>query len=67
MYDLNEDGKPDVFFVNTVPDQNVAGVVYVKIDNSTIKLTDGTKGNLLWQTNQTKEWEDYKYLYPDSL
>lgn len=64
LYDLNEDGKPDVSFVSTVPDQKVAGVVYVKIDNSTIKLTDGTKGNLLWQTNQTKEWEDYKYLYP---
>jgi starch-binding outer membrane protein, SusD/RagB family len=39
-------------------------VVYVKIDNAAIKLSDGTKGNLLWQANQIKEWNDYKYFYP---
>jgi len=64
LYDLNEDGKPDVSFVANIPANKVAGVVYLKIDNSTIKLSEGTKGNLLWQTNQTKEWDDYKYYYP---
>src|SRR5690606_26934785 len=64
LYDLNEDGKPDVSFVDEVPSTKVPGVVYVKIDNGAIKLSEGTKGNLLWQTNQNKEWDDYKYFYP---
>jgi hypothetical protein len=64
LYDLNEDGKPDVAFVSQVPSSPVAGVVYVKVDNNAIKLSEGTKGNLLWLTNQTKAWSDYKYYYP---
>jgi hypothetical protein len=64
LHDLNEDGKPDVSFVAQVPSNKVPGVVYVKIDNAAIKLSDGTKGNLLWQANQIKEWNDYKYFYP---
>lgn len=64
LYDLNEDGKPDVSFVATIPANKLAGVVYVKVDNSAIKLSEGTKGSLLWQSNQTKEWDDYKYYYP---
>jgi hypothetical protein len=64
LYDLNEDSKPDVSFVDEVPSTKVPGVVYVKIDNGAIKLSEGTKGNLLWQTNQNKEWDDYKYFYP---
>lgn len=64
LYDLNADGKPDVSFVSSVPSNKVAGVVYVKVDNAAIKLSDGTKGNLLWESNQTKEWDDFKYYYP---
>jgi len=64
LYDLNEDTKPDVSFVAQVPSPTVPGVVYVKIDNNAIKLSEGTKGHLLWQTNQTKQWDDYKYYYP---
>lgn len=64
LYDLNEDGKSDVSFVSTIPDNKVPGVFYVLIDNSTMKLSEGTKGDLLWLSNQTKEWKDYKYYYP---
>jgi hypothetical protein len=61
--DLNQDGSPDVDFVNTVPDNKESGVRYVKIGDD-MKLSDGTKGNLLWKTDQEKVWKDYKVLYP---
>ncbi|MGH2643516.1 MAG: RagB/SusD family nutrient uptake outer membrane protein, partial [Chitinophagaceae bacterium] len=64
LYDLNGDGKPDVDFVSQTPANKVPGVIYVTIDNSQMKLSNGTSGNLLWLTNQTKEWDNYKYYYP---
>jgi hypothetical protein len=64
LYDLNGDGKPDVDFVSQTPANKIPGVIYVIIDNSQMKLSNGTSGNLLWLTNQTKEWDNYKYYYP---
>jgi len=64
LYDLNEDGKPDVSFVSKVPDNKVSGVIYILIDNTAFSLSEGTKGNLLWRPDQPKEWKDYKYYYP---
>lgn len=63
-YDLNEDGKPDVAFVTTVPDTKVPGVYYFIIDNTQNKLSEGTKGRLILMDNLPRNYEDYKYLYP---
>jgi len=64
LVDLNEDGAPDVSFVNSLPATQVPGVVYYIIDNDIVKLSDGTKGNLLWRANIEKKYPDYKYLAP---
>jgi hypothetical protein len=66
VMDLNQDGKPDVSFVSSVPANKVAGVIYVVIDNNTYSLSNGTYGNLIWEANQQKEWDDYKYFFPIS-
>jgi hypothetical protein len=62
--DLNEDGKPDVAFVDKIPATKVAGVVYFVLDNSSSKLSQGTKGNLIWLSNIPKSYPDKDYLYP---
>lgn len=64
LYDLNQDGSPDVSFVSSTPSNAQKGVVYVVVDNSSIKLSEGDKGNVLWLSDITKKWEDYKYIYP---
>jgi len=58
LLDLNEDGKYDVAFVDKVPDPKVAGVTYFILDNTNSKLSQGTKGNLLWLSNIKKQFED---------
>lgn len=64
-YDLNEDGANDVAFVSELPANKEPGVVYViVVNNNTIRLSENTKGNLLWRSDETKEWKDYKYYYP---
>lgn len=71
LMDLNQDGKPDVSFVSSVPANKVAGVIYVVIDNNTFSLSNGTYGNLLWEANQVKQWDvtqdDYRYFFPITL
>jgi len=64
LYDLNGDGKPDVSFVGAIPSTKVSGVYYFLIDNSQVRLTQGTKGNIVWLNNITRQWDDYKYYYP---
>ena len=64
LYDLNQDGTPDVSFVSSSPATPQRGVVYVVVNNSSIKLSEGDKGNVLWLSDITKRWEDYKYVYP---
>jgi hypothetical protein len=64
LLDLNEDGKPDVSFVDKVPATKVAGVTYFVVDNNTSKLSEGNKGNLLWLSTAKKTFEDKQYLYP---
>lgn len=64
LNDLNEDGKPDVSFVKTIPANKVAGVYYFLIDDKQVKLTEGDKGNLVWVINIQKKFEDFKYYYP---
>ena len=74
LLDLNEDGKFDVTFVDKIPATRVPGVVYFVIDNTNSKLSEGTKGNLIWLSNIQKQFEDpaaadpkvksKRYLYP---
>jgi hypothetical protein len=64
LLDLNEDGKPDVCFVDKTPATRVNGVVYFLLDNNTSKLSQGTKGNLVWLSNIKKVFDDKQYLYP---
>lgn len=62
--DLNGDGKPEVAFVKATPATKVPGVYYFIIDGSQAKLTEGTKGNLVWMDNIPRDWQPYKYIYP---
>lgn len=64
LLDLNSDGKPDVAFVTTTPSNPVAGVFYYKINNGIAKLSEGTKGKLIYQLNLTPTYPDYKYYAP---
>lgn len=64
LLDLNSDGKPDVAFVTTTPSSPVSGVYYFKINNGIAKLSEGTKGELLYQLNLTPDYPDYKYYGP---
>ncbi|MCW3467590.1 RagB/SusD family nutrient uptake outer membrane protein [Chitinophaga nivalis] len=64
LMDLNEDGKPDVSFVKKTPATKVPGVYYFLIDDDQTRLSEGTKGNLIWLSNIERKWETYKYVYP---
>lgn len=64
LLDLNEDGKPDVSFVDKVPTIRVSGVTYFVLDNNSSKLSQGNKGNLIWLSNTPKSYEEKHYLYP---
>ncbi|MGV8137000.1 MAG: RagB/SusD family nutrient uptake outer membrane protein [Mangrovibacterium sp.] len=62
-YDLNGDGKPDVCFVDKKPSSTTSGVKYV-IMGANIKLSEGTKGHLIWAWGIERQWENKKYLRP---
>lgn len=64
LLDLNEDGKPDVAFVDKTPTSPVSGVFYFIIDNTNSKLSSGNSGKLIWRSNITKQFQDYKYFAP---
>jgi hypothetical protein len=62
--DLNGDGIPDVCFYQTLPANQVSGVTYINISADPQKLSHGTYGELNWLDNISRDWQDYKYLYP---
>lgn len=70
LMDLNNDGTPDVAFVQAAPANPVAGVSYVNVapvingKANPQQLTNGTYGELTWLKDQPREWNDKKYLYP---
>ncbi|MFT4203182.1 MAG: RagB/SusD family nutrient uptake outer membrane protein [Chitinophagaceae bacterium] len=64
LIDLNLDGTPDVCFVSSAPSSTVSHVIYVIEDGTINKLSDISSGNILWNVNQTKTFDDKKYLYP---
>jgi hypothetical protein len=68
--DLNGDGIPDVCFYQGTPPGSISGVTYVNVSPTVNGVTNpqilsnGTYGELNWLDNITRDWEDYKYLYP---
>ncbi|HEU4551276.1 MAG TPA: RagB/SusD family nutrient uptake outer membrane protein [Chitinophaga sp.] len=64
LIDLNEDGKMDVSFVESIPSTKVPGVYYFLVDGTQFKLSGGSSGNLVLFNNLPRKYEDYKYFYP---
>jgi len=62
--DLNGDGILDVAFYTTAPASKVSGVTYIDVSKQPQTLSGGSKGELHWLDNITREWHDYQYLYP---
>jgi len=70
LMDLDNNGTPDVSFVESTPSNPVKGVTYVNISPAIggkvnpQQLTNGTYGELTWLNNSPREWNDKKYFYP---
>lgn len=64
--DLDGNDTPDVAFVETVPATKVPGVIYFVVDGTSSKLSEGTKGHVIWRANENRQFEDKKYLHPIS-
>lgn len=66
LMDLSGDGNPDVCFYTTpsIPDDQVEGVQYIDVNDEDLVLSNGESGELIWQPDVRREWEDHKYLYP---
>jgi hypothetical protein len=62
-YDLNEDGKPDVCIVRTLPGTVTQDVFYYVLSEA-FTLSEGTSGTIQVYPNVKKQFEDKKYLYP---
>ncbi len=64
--DLDGNGTPDVSFVKSSPVNPKAGVYYKIVDGNATRLTEGDKGNLIWNANEAREFSDKKYYRPIS-
>ncbi|WP_262245745.1 RagB/SusD family nutrient uptake outer membrane protein [Parapedobacter soli] len=64
LMDINEDGRSDVMFVTGSVANPVTGVYYFVINNATLKLSEGDKGRILWQSNAPRLYPDHKYFAP---
>jgi hypothetical protein len=64
--DLDGDGTPDVcFYTTAAPPGSVNGVSYVPVGGSNgTTLSNGTSGRVFYLNNGSRQWFDYKYLYP---
>jgi starch-binding outer membrane protein, SusD/RagB family len=61
--DLNEDGKPDVFFFTVSPEVRQSDVLYIDV-SSDYRLKNGTSGEITWRSDVARKWEPKNYLYP---
>lgn len=71
LMDLNDDGIPDVSFIEGQPPANpVKGVIYVDVEPTIngrvnpMQLRHGTYGEIIWLNNSPRVWDDKMYLYP---
>lgn len=64
--DLDGNGTPDVSFVSKTPANPKSGVSYVVIDGIASKLSQGTKGHIIWRDDEDRQFDDKKYLRPIS-
>lgn len=64
--DLDGNGTLDVAFVETVPNENVSGVIYFVVDGTNSILSEGTSGHIIWRANESRDFSDKKYLHPIS-
>ncbi|MGO3109750.1 MAG: RagB/SusD family nutrient uptake outer membrane protein [Sphingobacterium sp.] len=64
--DLDGNGTPDVSFVSKTPSSPQQGVSYVVIDGSASKLSEGTKGHIIWRDDEDRQFDQKKYLRPIS-
>ena len=63
--DLNGDGISDVYFyTDEQPAVLIPEVSYVNVGTESLRLTNGTSGEIIWLGNVLKSWDDKKYLYP---
>ena len=67
-YDLNGDGKNDVYFYQgQKPSSSTPGIAFVNVNSTNgvgqLKLANGTSGEIQWNPGERK-WEDKKYLFP---
>ncbi len=70
--DLNEDGKFDVCFYTTAPQNPLPGVTYVNVSPTISsgvnpqQLSNTTSGEITWLRNIARKWydDDRQYLYP---
>lgn len=69
--DLNEDGVLDVCFTNQEEVSNpISGVTYVVVSEMKAgkvnpqRLSENTKGEIIWLNNIPRVWENKLYLYP---
>lgn len=68
--DLNEDGKMDVCFYTTAPQNPLPGVTYVNVAPTISagvnpqRLSNTTYGEITWLANIPRKWDEKNYLYP---
>ena len=68
--DLNEDGKMDVCFYTTAPQNPLPGVTYVNVAPTISagvnpqRLSNTTSGEITWLANIPRKWDEKNYLYP---
>ncbi|SKB89229.1 Starch-binding associating with outer membrane [Sphingobacterium nematocida] len=62
--DLDGNNTPDVCFVKSIPSKTTPGVVYFVVDDKAAKLSEGTKGHIIWRIDEERKFEDKKYLRP---
>jgi len=64
--DLDGNGTPDVSFVTKTPSSPKQGLSYFVVDGKAAKLTEGTKGHIIWRADENRRFDDKKYLKPIS-
>ncbi|MFV0520898.1 MAG: RagB/SusD family nutrient uptake outer membrane protein [Mangrovibacterium sp.] len=61
--DLNQDGVDDVLFYQGDQPSVGSGVTAVELAGD-LRLSEGTRGELIWLYGTTIKWDDKFYLYP---